>query len=126
MKILAAFLPGLGDDERGFAHVLAARRTDATVPPYVLRLPCARYSLIPYCLWIHVVFAFYMYGNGSIFPTETDTSGTFDFSGKLKVKVRRLLCVPRRLHHTAIPFAARHTRCPCVKCTALRTLPSLS
>lgn len=46
--------------------------------------PC---SLIPYCLWVHVVFAFYMYGNGSIFPTPKDTSDTFNVADKLEVQV---------------------------------------
>lgn len=56
-------------------------------------------SLIPYCLWIHVVFAFYMYGNGSVFPGNTaegesdqqaasDNPDTFDFAAKLEVKVQ--------------------------------------
>lgn len=35
-----------------------------------------------------------MYGNGSVFPTTTDTTDTFDFVGKLKVKVRCSLSIP--------------------------------
>lgn len=56
-------------------------------------------SLIPYCLWVHTVFALYMYGNGSVFPVPEEddgqsaeeavvqASGVLNFTGKLKVKV---------------------------------------
>ncbi|CAN0127277.1 unnamed protein product [Ectocarpus sp. 6 AP-2014] len=65
-----------------------------TPPQYSGKLTTEAVSLIPYCLWIHVVFAFYMYGNGTIFPTETDTSDTFNIIGKLEVKAVQPLLVP--------------------------------
>ncbi|CAM9716755.1 unnamed protein product, partial [Ectocarpus sp. 13 AM-2016] len=65
-----------------------------TPPQYSGRLTNEVVSLIPYCLWIHVVFAFYMYGNGTIFPTERDTSDTFNIFDKLEVKAVQPLLVP--------------------------------
>lgn len=57
-----------------------------------------RGSLIPYYLWIHVVFALFMYGNGSVFPSDVsgdtsiedaaaDTSDTINIIDMVKVKV---------------------------------------
>lgn len=54
--------------------------------------------MIPYCLWMHVVFAIYMYGNGSIFPVDEFSSqpseealsaaaDTLNFRAKLGVQV---------------------------------------
>ncbi|CAM9562559.1 unnamed protein product, partial [Laminaria digitata] len=65
-----------------------------TPPQFSGKLTTEVITLIPYCLWIHVVFAFYMYGNGSIFPTSVDTSDTFNFTDKLKVKAVQPLLVP--------------------------------
>lgn len=53
---------------------------------------------MPYILWIHVVVAVYMYGNGSIFPVEISSDQTMEeamresrealnFADKLNVKV---------------------------------------
>ncbi|CAN0060267.1 unnamed protein product, partial [Scytosiphon promiscuus] len=65
-----------------------------TPPQYSGKLTNEVISLIPYCLWVHVVFAFYMYGNGSVFPTPADTSDTFNFADKLEVKAVQPLLVP--------------------------------
>eukprot|EP00904_Undaria_pinnatifida_P010629 jgi/Undpi1/6697/HiC_scaffold_20.g09176.m1 len=65
-----------------------------TPPQFSGKLTTEVITLIPYTLWIHVVFAFYMYGNGSIFPTSVDTSDTFNFTGKLRVAAVQPLLVP--------------------------------
>eukprot|EP00903_Cladosiphon_okamuranus_P006559 g6407.t1 len=65
-----------------------------TPPQYSGKLTNEVISLIPYCLWVHVLFAFYMYGNGSIFPTPKDTSDTFNIVDKLEVQAVQPLLIP--------------------------------
>ncbi|CAM9177431.1 unnamed protein product [Ascophyllum nodosum] len=76
-----------------------------TPPQYSGELTHEVINLIPFCLWVHTVVAFYMYGNGSIFPVfvrddqsaedaVAETSDTFNFLGKLRVNAVQPLLLP--------------------------------
>ncbi|CAM9991517.1 unnamed protein product, partial [Discosporangium mesarthrocarpum] len=75
-----------------------------TPPQYSQELANEVLSFIPYCLWLHVVFSIYMFGNGSVFPVTKDeefaqelteeASLTFDFGSKLNATASKPLIVP--------------------------------